>query len=88
MKIINDYGIKPELISAIVTDTEPTMNAFGKQMGERYDIPWIGCVDHILESATGKAFDDSRYPSNVGCMKAARKLVGMFRHSNQKWTSC
>ena len=84
MQVIQDYSIEHKYISAIVTDTEPAMNCFGKEMGSRHDIAWIGCVDHILELCTGKAFDDSKYPTNVGCMKAARKLVETFRHSNQK----
>lgn len=84
MKVINEYMIQHDLISAIVTDTEPTMNAFGRRMNDTFNIAWIGCIDHILELSTGKAFDDSKYPENLGCMKAARKLVGTFRHSNQK----
>jgi hypothetical protein len=84
IRVFDAYEIDKTMISAIVTDTEPTMNAFGKSMGLKHNIPWVGCVDHVLELCTGKAFDDSVYKDNVGCMKSARKLVGYFRHSNQK----
>jgi len=84
MTVIQKYEIKTTFISAIVTDTEPTMNSFGRLMHQQHGIAWIGCVDHILELCTAKAFDDCNYQSNVGCMKATRQLVGTFRHSNQK----
>jgi hypothetical protein len=84
LAVITAYGINKADISAIVTDTEPTMNAFGRLMRQEHGIQWIGCVDHILELVTGKAFDDDKYEGNIGCMRAARKLVGVFRHSNMK----
>jgi hypothetical protein len=80
MRVIDEYGIDKAYISAIVTDTEPTMNAFGRILKES-SIPWLGCVDHILELSTGKAFDDAVIPGNNGCRKACRQLVSTFQHS-------
>jgi len=82
--VFQQYDLKKKFITAIVTDTEPTMNCFGRKMKEEHKVAWVGCIDHILELASGKAFDDSKYDKNAGCMKACRQLVGEFRHSNQK----
>jgi len=42
---------------------------------------WHGCVDHILELVTKKAFVD--LPQSAGAMSAARSLVGHFSSSPQ-----
>jgi hypothetical protein len=84
---LSEYEVDLKNVSAIVTDTEPTMNAFGRIMMVDKGVYWVGCVDHILELVTGIACNDTKTGVNDGCMKAGRKLVGHFRHSNQQMES-
>ena len=48
------------------------------------EVPWHGCVDHILELTTGKAFSDT--DTTAGAMSQARALVGHFSMSTQATT--
>ena len=76
-----EFGIPEKKISAVVTDTAPTMVKVGRLLRER-SISWQGCVDHILELTTGKAFDDKNIdPNGEEIMKKARALVGHFHNS-------
>jgi hypothetical protein len=51
---------------AVVTDTEATMIAAGqlfveRSLGEGGDTKWLGCIDHLLQLVTKKAFSDFTY---------------------------
>ena len=45
------------------------------------EVPWHGCVDHILELTTGKAFSDT--DTTAVAMSQARALVCHFSMSTQ-----
>jgi zinc finger BED domain-containing protein 1 (E3 SUMO-protein ligase ZBED1) len=69
-------NIMKENVVAAVTDTEPTMTAFGRQIG----YPWLGCFDHILELITGIPFESE---GAKAVLKIAREVVGQFSSSTQ-----
>lgn len=57
-----NYGY--EDVNVVVSDTEPTMVAFGRHMTQAAtdagaDTKWHGCIDHILNLITKRAFRDS-----------------------------
>jgi len=71
---------------AIVTDTEATMIAAGRLFIERSlqaggKTKWLGCIDHLLQLVTKKAFSD--IPMSEGTLKACRNLVNFFNSSSQ-----
>ena len=80
------YNISYSNLVSVVTDTEATMIKSGrlfKQNARQHNgaLEWHGCIAHLLELVTGVVFDD--YPASEGTMKAARELVGFFKHSSQ-----
>ncbi len=42
---------------------------------------WLGCIDHLLQLVTKKAFSD--LPMSEGTLKACRNLVNFFNSSSQ-----
>ena len=71
---------------AVVTDTEATMIAAGRLFVERSlqeggKTKWLGCIDHLLQLVTKKAFSD--LPMSEGTLKACRNLVNFFNSSSQ-----
>jgi len=71
---------------SIVTDTEPTMIAAGRiyvqgSLKEGGKSKWLGCIDHLLQLVTHKAFSD--LPMSEGSLKACRNLVNFFNLSPQ-----
>jgi hypothetical protein len=85
-RVLDKFGLNFASFVGIVTDTEATMNSFGRlitaeslQMGG--GLSWHGCFCHLIELTTGIAFDDTPHSDNT--MKAARALVGHFSHSTQ-----
>jgi len=86
IKIMQLFVLGFKCFVCVVTDTEPTMLAFGRMFSERSQrdgghAMHHGCVDHILELTTSLAFEDSQ--ASEDCMKKARALVGHFKHSSQ-----
>jgi hypothetical protein len=84
--IWDSYNIFYTNLVSIVTDTEATMVKSGRLFKENArqhnsTLEWHGCIAHLLELVTGEAFND--YPASEGAMKAARELVGFFKHSSQ-----
>ena len=87
------HGLTWQNIVAIVTDTEPTMNATGRLIAERTAglnlvVEHVGCADHILNTTTKKCALDPDYaphplPAEAGALKIARGLVGSFSGSSQ-----
>jgi len=83
VNLINDayakYHIRPECISAVVTDTAAVMNAAGMNLNCAHHY----CAAHVIELTTRMAFNmiESTDNGEVFTMKAARKLVGHFKHS-------
>jgi hypothetical protein len=76
-KMLGDLRIALAKVNCCVTDNEPTNNAAADLMA----FDWAGCIDHIIELITGKAFED---PSVRDMMARARKIVGHFSSSNQE----
>jgi hypothetical protein len=70
------FDISRDSVMAIVTDTEPTMTAFGREIG----LPWLGCFDHILELNTGIPFENDK---TKAVLKVAREVIGQFLGSTQ-----
>jgi hypothetical protein len=71
---------------AVVTDTEATMIAAGRLLVQRSleeggTTKWLGCIDHLLQLVTKKAFSD--LPMSEGTLKACRNLVNFFNSSSQ-----
>jgi hypothetical protein len=71
---------------AVVTDTEATMIAAGHLFVERSlqeggKTKWLGCIDHLLQLVTKKAFSD--LPMSEGPLKACRNLANFFNSSSQ-----
>ncbi len=71
---------------AVVTDTEATMIAAGqlfvsKSVEEGGTTKWIGCIDHLLQLVTRKAFSD--LPMSEGALKECHNLVNYFNSSSQ-----
>ena len=84
--IWDSYNIFYTNLVSLVTDTEATMVKSGrlfKQNALQHNVTleWHGCIAHLLELVTGEAFKD--YPASEGAMKAAREMVGFFKHSSQ-----
>jgi hypothetical protein len=90
---MNRHNLTYEDIVAVVTDTEPTMNAAGRQIVDaartagNLFLDHIGCVAHIIQTTTKKTAAD---PYNVavddpdaGALKAARALVTTINESSQ-----
>ncbi len=82
----NKFDLPYSKMICIITDIEATMVKTGclfKTRSQACDgqTQWHGCVDHILELATKKAFVD--LPQSTGAMSAARSLVGYFSSSTQ-----
>jgi hypothetical protein len=73
-----------EQIVAVVTDTEATMNKFGRIIKEKWSTDWIGCACDIIEITTGLAFKEAGDVEQKAALDAARKLVGYYRKSTQK----
>ena len=71
---------------AVVTDTEATMISAGRMLVSRSlreggKTKWLGCIDHLLQLVTKKAFSD--LPQSEGALKACRNLVNFFNSSPQ-----
>ena len=103
-KLVDDFVLKlfekchltTAKISAVVTDTCPSMNSFGRMI-ETKNIPHIYCTDHTLQCTAKLAFDDSKYNTildeietdndtteNFKLMRKCRSLVEVFTSSCQK----
>lgn len=85
-RVLDKFGLNFTMFVCMVTDTEATMNAFGKLLTAESlqhggGLSWHGCFCHIIELTTGIAFDDTPHSENT--MKSARALVGHFSHSTQ-----
>ena len=78
--MLDEVGLRLTSISVLVTDTEPTMNSMGRILEERDNVPWIGCLDHLINLVTAIAFD---FTSTKEIMVKARKLIGTFTGSSQ-----
>ena len=84
--VLERFDLEFSTFVAAVTDTEATMNLFGKllvaeSLQRGGGLFWHGCVDHLLELTTGIAFDDT--PGSQETMKKCRALVGHFNGSTQ-----
>ena len=84
-RVLEKYGLDFTTFVAAVTDTEATMNLFGKLLVQESlqrggGLFWNGCVAHILELTTGIAFSDT--PLSQETMKKCRALVGFFNGSS------
>ena len=87
-EVVTDYELDNSNISAIVTDTEPTMRKFGRLVTERNGVRWLGCISHLLELCTktlatvdsDRDVDDENKTGKT-CLKQYRRLVGKFKHS-------
>jgi hypothetical protein len=87
------HGLTWQNIVAVVTDTEPTMNATGRLIQARtaalnLEVEHVGCADHILNTTTKKCALDPEnapqpLPQEAGALKVARTLVGTFSGSSQ-----
>jgi hypothetical protein len=71
---------------AVVTDIEATMISVGyllvsRSLREDGKTKWSGCIDHILQLVTKKAFSD--LTQSEGTLKASRNLVNFFNSSSQ-----
>jgi len=71
---------------AVVTDTEATKISAGRLFVSRSiasggRTKWLGCIDHLLQLVTRKAFSD--LPQSEGTLKACRCLVNFFNASPQ-----
>jgi len=71
---------------AVVTDTEATMISAGRLLVSRSleqggKTKWLGCIDHLLQLVTKKAFSD--LPQSEGTLRACRNLVNFFNSSPQ-----
>ena len=80
------YNISYTNLVSLVTATEATMVKSGRlfkqnALRQNASLEWHGCIAHLLELVTGEAFKD--YPASEGTMKAAREMVGFFKHSSQ-----
>jgi len=73
---MGEFAIEPKNVSAIVTDTENTIGAFGKIMERDKKICWLGCLDHRLQLVTNLACKE-----NV--IKRVRDLITSVNHSTQ-----
>jgi hypothetical protein len=80
---IKDF-IDIEQLTAIVTDTEATMNKFGRLVKQKWNVDWIGCACHVIEITTGIAFNGAGDIFQKEALEAARRLVGYYRRSSQK----
>ncbi len=81
---LKEYDIQLQNVTAVVTDTEPTMNKFGRLLKQR-NVSWIGCVCHLLEISSAKVMERKQGNTDLEeVLKAARKLVGHFKHSSQR----
>ena len=90
-EVFTDYELDNSNISAIVTDTEPTMRKFGRLVTERNGVRWLGCISHLLELCTKTLAtvdsdrdvddDDNENKTVKTCLKQCRRLVGKFKHS-------
>lgn len=74
------YGLSPDNIVTVVSDTAPAMGAFGRLLYDKHKIFHVYCSAHVLELTTGMAFDMS---DALDCMKDARSLIGHFNSSSQ-----
>ena len=54
------WGLTFIFCVAAVTDTDATMNLFGRILYDQHGVPWHGCVDCVLELTTGIAFKDNQ----------------------------
>jgi hypothetical protein len=81
---LKEYDIQLQNVTAVVTDTEPTMNKFGRLLKQR-NVSWIGCVCYLLEISSAKVMERKQENTDLEeVLKAARKLVGHFKHSSQR----
>lgn len=78
--IMEEYSLQRRVV-AVVSDTEPTMSLFGKNIFKNEGIPWIGCVAHIFQLSTNKTGPSSSLGHTLSC---CRRLVGHFRKSPQR----
>lgn len=79
---INDNGSKIDMISAVVADTEATMNRVVLDMRDKYNVEASPCVCHKLELVTGNAYggDDDSFLSTT--MRKMRSVIGYFRRGD------
>jgi hypothetical protein len=93
-QVLEKWALQYENIVAVTTDTEPTMNSFGRLIVDDSEkrIEHVGCIDHILNIITKKvAIDPTNVPQPTSptfeaekrTLKAARELVSAFSHSTQ-----
>jgi hypothetical protein len=71
---------------AVVTDIEATMIAAGRRFVSRSSeqggkTKWLGCIDHLLQLVTKKAFSD--LPQLEKTLRACQSLVNFFSSSSQ-----
>ena len=74
------FGITPDHLIAVVSDTAPVMAFFGRSLFEEYGVSHFYCTAHVLELTTGMAFN---IEGAFDCMKSARALVGHFNSSSR-----
>lgn len=84
LSALSDFDISISNITAFVTDTEPTMNKYGRLIKEGKHSEWIGCICHILEICTGKVMGRTKVDNVADVLQKARRLVSVFKHSTQK----
>ena len=80
-----EYGISVENVVCVVSDTEATMNKFGKDIMNNVNgkIEWSPCHCHLL-NLTAKVVTSSSRGNKIGnAYAAAKKLVGHYHHSPQ-----
>jgi hypothetical protein len=85
-KQLSLFDLRNRDMTAVVTDTEATMNAAGRMMVKNAEqrggvAKWHGCIDRLLELVTGIAFKD--LPESDGTMSASRTLINFFNSSSQ-----
>jgi hypothetical protein len=79
--MLDEVGLRFNSISVLVTDTEPTMNSMGRILEERDNVPWIDCLDHLINLVTAIAFDFYLHERNNGESKKALTKFGKMNIS-------
>jgi hypothetical protein len=80
LSMLGHVSIDLTSVSAVVTDTENTNQAFGRALQQQNNVSWVGCLAHLINLVTGLAFE---HESVKQTMINARKLIGSFTGSTQ-----
>lgn len=77
---MNSFGIQLKNVVCVVIDNEPTTNSAGDLFEERYNIPWEGCIVHLMETITGIIVEHADLNATI---KKAKSIITHFSESSQ-----